>query len=279
MSEPTRFIGSGGLKGKLLASAKQDRPPKGARHRAILAAAAGAAASTKAASATATLSATTLGRWALWKWIAVGALGAGTVVAAKTVVLPQPTPDATSLVAPPSRAANPPVPHARRDPAPAPPPPADSASAEASSLSPPPQAQPVPPSNPAGLASLRPPSAPKPQARAVSPEIAQAASERANVPPSSVAPPSASTLASEISSIDGAKRALASGDATEALRRVDAYDVSFPRGTLAAEATALRIEALAHSGRLVDARAELARFRASHPSSPLLENLAPLVGE
>jgi TolA-binding protein len=101
--------------------------------------------------------------------------------------------------------------------------------------------------------------------------------EGSSVPQSSI--PSGSTLSSEIAAIDQAKRALASGDPAAALRRVDDYDAAFPRGTLAAEATALRIEALARTGRLGDARAELARLRATHPHSPLLENLARLVGE
>jgi hypothetical protein len=88
-----------------------------------------------------------------------------------------------------------------------------------------------------------------------------------------------STLSSEIAAIDHAKRALAYGNAGEALRRVDVYDAAFPNGTLAAEATALRVEALARAGRLDESRAALARLRANHPDSPLLENLARIVGE
>jgi hypothetical protein len=57
------------------------------------------------------------------------------------------------------------------------------------------------------------------------------------------------------------------------------YDAAFPNGTLAAEATALRVEALARAGRLDESRDALARLRANHPDSPLLENLARIVGE
>ena len=88
-----------------------------------------------------------------------------------------------------------------------------------------------------------------------------------------------STLSSEIAAIDQAKRALANGNASEALRQVDAYRAAFPWGMLAAEATALRVEALAHAGRQDEARAELVRLQATHPDSPLLENLAQVVGE
>jgi hypothetical protein len=75
------------------------------------------------------------------------------------------------------------------------------------------------------------------------------------------------------------KRALAASDAAETLRLIDAYRAAFPTGTLAAEATALRVEALARAGRRDEARAELARLRVAHPESPLLENLGQIVGE
>jgi outer membrane protein assembly factor BamD (BamD/ComL family) len=83
----------------------------------------------------------------------------------------------------------------------------------------------------------------------------------------------------EIAVIDDAKRALAGGDAAEALRQLDAYRVAFPSGTLAAEATALRIEAMARAGRRQEARALLDELRRSHPDSPLLDSLGQIVGE
>ena len=94
-------------------------------------------------------------------------------------------------------------------------------------------------------------------------------------PPSS----SAVTLSSEIAAIDQAKRALATGDASGALRVVDTYRSAFPQGRLAAEATALRIEALVGSGHIGEARAELAHFRQANPGSPLLETLTQIVGD
>jgi hypothetical protein len=275
MSEPTRFIGSGGLKGKLLASAKEDRPPKGSRHRALLAAATAAAAGTKAASATATVSAT-LGRWAMWKWIAVSAIGAGTVVAAKAVILP-PQAEATSTTAPQAAPASVPALRSRRDSSPASKLPSDSASAEVLS----PLPAPLPLASPTDLA--KPPKVDEAVAVVASaPPVRQAAAPARETPKAetpATPPAPSSTLASEIAAIDHAKRALASGSAGEALRRVDAYRAAFPSGTLAAEEAAIRVEALARVGRHDEALAELARLRASHPDSPLLENLTQIVAE
>jgi outer membrane protein assembly factor BamD (BamD/ComL family) len=88
-----------------------------------------------------------------------------------------------------------------------------------------------------------------------------------------------SRLSVEIAVIDAAKRALAGGDAAEALRQLDAYRAAFPAGTLAAEATALRIDAMARAGRRQEARALLDELRLNHPDSPLLDSLGPIVGE
>jgi hypothetical protein len=60
--------------------------------------------------------------------------------------------------------------------------------------------------------------------------------------------PASSALADEIAALDGAREALASGDAPRALRALDAHDRAFPRGALSPEATVLRIEALARRG-------------------------------
>jgi hypothetical protein len=88
------------------------------------------------------------------------------------------------------------------------------------------------------------------------------------------APPASHSLAGEIAAVDRAKRALASGDASGAMRELDAYELAFAHGALLPEAQALRIEALARSGRNAEARARLDAFRAEHPDSPLLEALS-----
>jgi outer membrane protein assembly factor BamD (BamD/ComL family) len=92
------------------------------------------------------------------------------------------------------------------------------------------------------------------------------------------APVASTTLSVEIAALDGIKQSLASGDPAEALRELDAYRATFPGGKLSTEAGALRIEALVRSGRRDEARAELARFKADHPESPLLNALGPMVG-
>jgi outer membrane protein assembly factor BamD (BamD/ComL family) len=88
-----------------------------------------------------------------------------------------------------------------------------------------------------------------------------------------------SALEVEIAAVDQVKAALAGGDTAEALRQIDAYRKAFPTGSLAAEATAVRVEALVRAGRRAEARDELARLRAAHPDSPLLENLGTLTKE
>jgi hypothetical protein len=205
--------------------------------------------------------ATTLGRWAVWKWIAVGALGAGTVVATKAVILARPA-DATIVTVPQAPPASLPASRARRDSVAAP-----SASASAVESAPLPSSPSIP-------------DLPSPSPKVV---IDRAPAPRAQTPMVETRPlPSVapiSKLSAEIAAIDQAKRALASNDADETLRRVEVYRAEFPGGMLAAEATGLRVQALARAGRRDEARAELARLRASHPESPLLENLAPLVGE
>jgi TolA-binding protein len=287
MSEPERFIGSRGLKAQLLASAKGDVAPAAARRRAILAAATAVVATTKAGSAMATLG--TLGRLTVWKWVAVGAVGAGSVVATHAVVQKL-TAGPTSVSAPAAHAQASKGPRVRRELAPevpapeAPPPPV-------AVLSPP---APVPASTELrtdGTSAVPPwrgPHLTASPAPTPAPRIPRAQPVVSGVPadvvdthssPSSVRAASSSHLSAEISLIDAAKRALAGGDTAEAIRQLDAYRSAFPRGTLAAEATALRIEVLARAGRREEARALLDELKASHPDSPLLESLAQIVGE
>jgi hypothetical protein len=300
VSDPARFIGSKDLKAELLASAKGDRPPAGARRKALLAAAAvtastkaatgvastkaaSAAAGTKVASATAStkVASATLGtvaRLAAWKWIAMGAVGVGTVVAAKAVVVPHEVTVAASPAA--SRVTSSEgSPAARRHRATAPlnalppelPPESIPAqSAEPPSPAPPPPAIPAVSETPSRAVA----SAPKHES-----EPAPAQTTTAGVAPAPAPSSPASTLSAEIAALDRAKRALGGGDTAEAIRQIDAYRAAFHGGILAAEASALRVQALARAGRRDDARAELARLRAGHPESPLLESLGPLVGE
>jgi hypothetical protein len=89
--------------------------------------------------------------------------------------------------------------------------------------------------------------------------------------------PPALGLGQQVAALDRARDALASGNASGALRFVDEYDRQFPRGALAQEATALRIEALLQQGNR-DAAVRLAdRFLASNPRSPHAARIRLLV--
>jgi TolA-binding protein len=89
--------------------------------------------------------------------------------------------------------------------------------------------------------------------------------------------PPALGLGQQVAALDRARDALASGNAAGALRLVDEYDRQFPRGALAQEATALRIEALVQQGNR-DAAGRLAeRFLDANPRSPHAARIRLLV--
>jgi hypothetical protein len=89
----------------------------------------------------------------------------------------------------------------------------------------------------------------------------------------------ADTVAEEVAALDRVRSALASGDARGAVVRLDAYESRYPRGTLAPEATVLRVRALVQLGRSRDARAVVDAFVRAHPRSPQAARLHALVGE
>jgi hypothetical protein len=93
--------------------------------------------------------------------------------------------------------------------------------------------------------------------------------------PKSVGTPS---LAEEVAAIKSAKGALAGGNATQALRELEAYKQHFPRGRLAQEATVVRIEALINSGNQAAAGTVADHFLAAHPDSPYSARVRTLVG-
>jgi hypothetical protein len=86
-----------------------------------------------------------------------------------------------------------------------------------------------------------------------------------------------SSLEGEVAALDLARTALAGGDATGTLQRLDQYEQAFPRGALRPEATYLRIQALSKSGQSGAARTLAARFLASHPKSPHAAQLQTLI--
>jgi hypothetical protein len=84
---------------------------------------------------------------------------------------------------------------------------------------------------------------------------------------------SALALSVEIALVQQAARALASGDAAVALSLLDTYDRQCPHGALADEAGALRVQALARSGRAPEARALARKLLDAHPHGVLATRL------
>jgi outer membrane protein assembly factor BamD (BamD/ComL family) len=78
--------------------------------------------------------------------------------------------------------------------------------------------------------------------------------------------------------IDAARSALSSGMADRALDALAQYQSRYPAGSFRPEATALRVEALARSGRSAEARALAERFVSEHPGSPLADRVARAAG-
>jgi hypothetical protein len=76
-------------------------------------------------------------------------------------------------------------------------------------------------------------------------------------------------LTDELAALDGARVALASGDAQVALVALDAYARAYPRGHLRLEADVLSIDALARSGRADAAKRRAETFLRRHPRSVL----------
>jgi hypothetical protein len=84
-----------------------------------------------------------------------------------------------------------------------------------------------------------------------------------------VAPPA--SLPDEIAALDRARTALTSGDPAGALRVLDEYERVLRGTRLTAEATMLRIDALARSGRATEASSLAARFVEANPGSALAD--------
>jgi hypothetical protein len=131
--------------------------------------------------------------------------------------------------------------------------------------------------------------APEESARVSAPARPNAPSVAASPPRSSspsssvatVAPPApserpASGLNQEVAALDRARSALAAGNGTDGLRRLDDYERDFPRGLLAQEALVLRIDTLMRLGRTSEAKALAARFVATYPQSPYAARMRAL---
>jgi outer membrane protein assembly factor BamD (BamD/ComL family) len=71
---------------------------------------------------------------------------------------------------------------------------------------------------------------------------------------------------------------LRAGDARRALELIDAYRALPTGGELAAEASLLRIEALALSGQRDAAAREARQFASAYPNSPLIDRALGFAG-
>jgi hypothetical protein len=84
-------------------------------------------------------------------------------------------------------------------------------------------------------------------------------------------------LGAQLAIIDAARGLLAQGSTRDALARLHEYDVRYPGGALALEATALRVEALLRSGDRTKGQALGERFVARHPNSPYAARIRSLL--
>jgi len=115
--------------------------------------------------------------------------------------------------------------------------------------------------------------APEPPASAPSPSASQRAA--ASQPP--VLPPSPSAgVTRELELLEAARR-LVDADPTRALGLLEQHAKESPHGTLVIERELLVIQALARSGRLAEAKARAARFRAAHPESLYEERITRIL--
>jgi hypothetical protein len=118
------------------------------------------------------------------------------------------------------------------------------------------------------------PAAPRAEKRARSPESRAVVTTPAL--PASARLPDGQSLSKEIALIDGARRALSTGDAATTLRQLDEYTAAPRTGTLDREAQLLRIDALARSGQRAAALELAEHYLTSYPNDPHAARLRTL---
>ncbi len=89
-----------------------------------------------------------------------------------------------------------------------------------------------------------------------------------------IAPSADSTLGREIARMGAARSALAGGNTGRALQLLDSYETEFPLGAFSVEVSVLRIEALARSGQVDEARRLGDQFLAQHPQGAFARRVA-----
>jgi TolA-binding protein len=91
-------------------------------------------------------------------------------------------------------------------------------------------------------------------------------------------PAASADITGEIAAITLVRGALDKGDARGALASLDRYQQDYPRGTLAPEATVLRIGALQMAGDRSRAKSLGESFLKAHPKSPHAQRVRSLIG-
>jgi hypothetical protein len=234
------------LAATLVRMARADRPSRAAYHRVLGAVAkAGVAggflAGSSAGAGVAVSSKSGLSAVALSvaKWTAVGAIGSALVVSAPRVVSRVPMLHARGV----SHVADPPK--------------------KRVAVEPPREAAPAPsphlPSSADSTSSVAP----------VSPLPTAVRAASAPAAPTNASRAAPDALLSEVAELDKARSLLVAKAPDRALAALDAYAERYPTGILRLEATALRIEALAKSGRTGPALALGKQFLAAHARTPL----------
>lgn len=243
MNEPRRLNQGGGYHERLLRSASLDRAPDDARKRAVqLASTLGAFSSTSVDSGLrrkpASLATT------LVKWIAIGAaaggllaLGASQLLSSATRTAVNPADTLAELPAPSAMVLKP-----------------------SQDISPEPAVAAAPPTPPA--ASARAPQA----AGSIEPWVPSPLPVASAVAPANR--PSAAKFA-EAQEIEAARDAVSRGNESEAIATLNNYEQAHPNGSLASEAMALRIQALANSGKTGEANTLANEFQNKYPAHPL----------
>jgi hypothetical protein len=250
VSERFKDGASGDLARLLFESTEGDAPPPGAHGRALAALGVGSAmaASTVAGAAAAPKGGTLVTGAAIAKWVAIGAgtafltVGTGAVVVQRALA-----PDAPATVMVTRGASDPERPYE---------------APRSNAMTPPPIApgQASFPAAPAGAAVPR-------EAR-MEPIPLESLPRVTRTPGKKADAPANSDLALEVESLDRVRTALASSDASSALRELDAFSGRFPSAALAPEATVLRVQALLESGHREAAERLARRFIAASPGSP-----------
>jgi hypothetical protein len=206
----------------------------------------------------------------LAKWLAVG-IGAGMATGGVAQVASRALePEPPAFVAPPSVAA-PPIQAAARLAPPAAP------EVATATVEPAPEISAAPPASTATFPPLPAAAAatdPVPTAAPV--HTGSASFDAPEAKPGTLSP--ASTLGEETQALDGARHALAAGQAREALGALDAYRAKWPKGALRAEAALLRVDALLRSGNRPAAEREAHALISAAPASRYATRARALLG-